>query len=87
MIDARTPKLLAEIEALPNAWDQALMMHAVCAAFPLPRIRDPWRERLEAIENGMRLTATERDELVSAATQVAASLKAWLGAGAASPAQ
>jgi hypothetical protein len=84
MIDARTPELLAEIEALPTPWEQALMMRAVAVAFPLPRIRDPWRERLEAIENRMRLTASERDALISAASQIAASLKAWLGVGEAS---
>jgi hypothetical protein len=75
MHDPRSPDLLAWIDDMPSAWDQAVTMNALCLAFPYLKVCGDWQEKLAVIEDAMHLTARDREDLMMQAAGMSARLK------------
>src|SRR5206468_2731955 len=78
MIDPRIPELVAWIDSMPTAWEQAVTMHALCLAFPFLKICEDWKERVAAIEDAMHLREREHQDLIMEAARVSGRLKVEL---------
>lgn len=76
MIDPRTPEIEAWIDALPSAWDQVVIMRAICLAYPYVRICPVWREKIAVLEDAMHVRPEDHAAILFEAAEKAKGLKA-----------